>query len=221
MATCGDAALAGANARCPGEEHPPPCNGVGEGAPSDGSRASGNADQGGGHGYRYSGETFPTERDMLVRFLDDYRAAEAFGAVILTEWAGVAQEPVIRGGLRTISAREHRHSEMLADRLHEIGGACRAEVSDDLKEAARARLAARGPSDLEKLEGLLARYADIETAVQPIRAVMAQIDEDLETKAILGTILDEEIATLRWLSTTRGTLRAREGGPTQRTPSRD
>lgn len=188
-----------------GHDHHP-TNGVGEDVAPKDERLPGPAGPQEERTYTYDGESFPTERAMLTRFLDDYRAAERFGAIVLAEWVNVAQEPTIRRGLRTICAREQRHSELLADRLREIGGECRAELTKDLQDAARERLASPGLSDLEKLEGLFVCYADIETSVRPIRAVIAQIDQDLETKALLDRILDGEIATLRWLSATCGTL---------------
>ena len=154
----------------------------------------------------YDGETFTSERQMVTRFLDDFRAAESFGATVLAEWVDVARDPVVRGGLRAVCAREQRHSELLAERLLELGGQCSADLSRGLKEAARGALAAREVSDLEKLQTLVARYADVDTAVRPIRNVIRQIEDDLETKALLRAILDEEIATLRWIATTCETL---------------
>jgi hypothetical protein len=163
--------------------------------------------------YTYGGDTFSAEREMVVRFLDDFRAAESFGATVLALWAEVARDPLVRGGLRTLGAREQRHANLLADRLRELGAECRAELGRDLRDAARARLASTRISDLDKLEEMLARCADIDVAVKPIRDVLAQIEDDLETRELLRTILDEEIATLRWLATARRTLQSpRQGG---------
>jgi ferritin-like protein len=159
--------------------------------------------------YTYAGDTFATEREMIVRFLDDFRAAESFGATVIGLWEEVARNPVIRGGLRTIRAREQRHANLLADRLRELGAECRAELGRGLRDAARARLASAKVSDLEKLEEVSARLADVDVAVKPIRAVLAQIEDDLETRELLRTILDEEIATLRWMGRTRETLQGR------------
>lgn len=150
----------------------------------------------------YRGAVLASERELLIRFLDDFRAAESFGATVLGLWADVATHPVVRGGLRTICAREARHGELLAERLQELGGECRAELDRDLREAARARLASTSVSDGEKLAEMVARYSDVDVAVQPMRDVLYQIEDDLETKALLQTILEEEIATLRWLKAT-------------------
>ena len=159
--------------------------------------------------YRYDGDTFPTEREMLVRFLDDFRAAESFGATVLGLWADVARDPVILGWLQTIGAREQRHADLLAARLHTLGVECRAEIGRDLRDAARARLASTKVSDLDKLDEVMARCADVDMAVRPIRDVLAQIEDDRETRELLRAILEEEIATLRWMGTARRTLHGR------------
>jgi hypothetical protein len=179
--------------------HPGPATGTpAEPAPSGGNEAV--------RTYAYGGATFASEREMLVRFLDDFRAAERFGAVVLELWARVASDPVVRGGLRTICAREQSHAELLERRLRELGGECRAELDQDLQEAARARLASPTIADVDKLGEMIGRHADIESTVRPIRNVLAQIDHDRETRALVGTILDDEIATLRWLKATHRSL---------------
>jgi hypothetical protein len=161
--------------------------------------------------YRYNNETFASERAMVVRFLDDFRAAEAFGGEVLQRWVDVARDPLVRGGLRTICARERAHGQLLAARLRELGGECRADLPPAAKEQAQARLAASDVSDLEKLRDVVARYPDADAGVKPIREVIAQIEDDVETKTLLATILEDEIATLRWTIATCAALTA--GGP--------
>jgi len=146
--------------------------------------------------------TFPGERELVVRFLDDLRAAESFGGEVLALWADAARDPRVRGGLRMICARERSHGELLARRLEELGSAPAAELGTDLKQAASERLASKEIPDLEKLRDFVARYPDIDAAVKPIRDVIAQIEDDLETKALLATIVDDEIATVRWMTAT-------------------
>jgi hypothetical protein len=149
--------------------------------------------------YLYNGETFETEHELVVRFLDDLRAAEGFGAEVLALWAGVAREPSVRGGLQTICARERAHAELLARRLETLGGSCTADLSDGLKVAARERFASPEISDVEKLRDFVVRHPDVEAGVKPIRDVISQLADDLETKALLATILDDEIASMRWM----------------------
>jgi hypothetical protein len=150
--------------------------------------------------YSYNGGEFTSERALILRFLDDFRAAESFGACVLALWADVARHPMLRGGLRTICARERSHGELLQQRLQQLGGECTAELGPDLRRAAEQRLASAEVADVDKLKDVVARYPDIETAVKPIRDVIGQIEEDLETRALLSTILDDELATLRWMA---------------------
>jgi DNA-binding ferritin-like protein len=88
---------------------------------------------------------------------------------------------------------------LLARRLEALGGSCTAELSPELKNAARERLASIEVSDVDKLRDFVVRYPDIDAGVKPIRDVIVQIDDDLETKALLTTILEDEVATLRWM----------------------
>lgn len=161
-----------------------------------------------GPGYLYGGESFDSERAMLVRFLDDFRAAEQFGSEVLALWVGVTKDPALRGGLHVISAREGAHAALLARRLEALGAACTADLSPQLKSAARERLASAEVPDIDKLRDFVVRYPDIETGLKPIRDIIAQIDDDLETRALLGAILDDEQATLRWML---GTFRQLSG----------
>ncbi len=158
--------------------------------------------------YSYRGELLTTERHLVTRFLDDFRAAESAGATVLSGWAAVARDPSVRGGLRVLCARETRHGELLAQRLHELGAACHATLGPDLTDAAGTRLGSPRISDLEKLQELLVRHADVDMMLHPIRDVIVQIDEDQETRALLSAILEEEIVTLRWISATSRRLEA-------------
>ena len=152
-------------------------------------------------GYRYDGTTFASERRFVARFLDDLRAAESFGAEVVALWADVARDPEVRGGLRAICARERSHGEMLARRIEELGGTCAAEIGAGLKQVASAHLASVAVPDIEKLRDFVARYPDINAAAKPIRDAILQIEDDLETRALLGAIADDEIATQRWMAT--------------------
>jgi hypothetical protein len=158
--------------------------------------------------YLYNGETFETEQELVVRFLDDLRAAEDFGAEVLALWARVAREPSVRGGLQTICARERSHAELLARRLETLGGPRTADLGHGLKVAARERFASPEIPDVEKLRDFVARYPDVDAGVKPIRDVISQLVDDLETKALLATILDDEAASTRWMLATFKALSA-------------
>jgi hypothetical protein len=152
--------------------------------------------------YRVRDRIFATEREMLLCFLDEFRAGEAFGGVVLSLWAEVAEGASVRGGLRTICEREAMHGRLLGARLQEIGGQPTASLPESFRQAARARLASREVSDADKIGDFLRRIPDEESAVGPIREVLAQVEEDAETRAILETILEDELATIRWFHAT-------------------
>src|SRR6266516_2573164 len=57
------------------------------------------------------------EREWVIRFLDDLRAAEAASAEVLAAWIAVCALDGLRGGLRVIAEREAAHAELLAERL--------------------------------------------------------------------------------------------------------
>ena len=152
--------------------------------------------------YRVRDKTFTSERDMLVHFLDEFRAGEAFGGVIFSLWTDVAEDPCLRGGLRAVCEREAMHGRVLAARLSEIGAQPTANLPESFREAARSRLGSAHVSDADKVSDFLKQIPDGEAAVAPIREVIGQIDDDLETRALLEAILEDEIATIRWFQET-------------------
>lgn len=145
------------------------------------------------------GNVFHSERELVLHFLDELRAGEAFGGTIFDLWQRVAKHAALRGVLRAISAREAMHGEILAARLRELGGDERASLPASFAEATRARLASAEVSDAEKLSEVVARLPDVEAATAPLREVATQIEEDLESKAILELIIADEESTVSCL----------------------
>lgn len=152
--------------------------------------------------YRVRDKTFSSERDMLLHFLDEFRAGETFGGEVFGMWAAATSDPILRGGIRAVGARESTHGELLAARLREIGGEPRAELPSSFREAARERLGSAAVPDREKIGDFLRQIPDAEAAVAPIREVVSQIEEDGETCALLAGILEDELATIGWLHQT-------------------
>ena len=152
--------------------------------------------------YRIGRKTYATERAMLLRFLDDFRAAETFGGVVLSAWLDVARDRELRGGLRVVCEREAMHGRLLGARLAELGGRCEQSLPEATREAARARFGSRDVSDAEKVREIVGRLPDVESAVAPIREVMEQISEDRETRNLLESIVEDEAATVRWFLAT-------------------
>jgi hypothetical protein len=139
------------------------------------------------------------ERDRIVRFLDDLRAAEAAAAEVLAAWVAVCRLDGLRGGLRAIAEREAAHVELLSERLREMGAACTAALDGEVRNAALARFGSEAVPDEDKLAQVLARYPDDESATRPITGILEQLDHDLETREILRLVADGEGATVAWL----------------------
>jgi hypothetical protein len=153
---------------------------------------------GAGKTYCVRDRTFATEREMLLHFLDEFRAGETFGGEVFALWGTVAVEPCVRGGIEVVREREAMHGRLLAARIAALGGQCRASLPEKFQLAARARLGSRDVSDADKIADFVRRLPDVEGAVQPIRQVIAQVEEDRETRALLENIMEDEIATVRW-----------------------
>ena len=139
------------------------------------------------------------ERDWVVRFLDDLRAAETAAAQVLLAWIAVCRLDGLRGGLRAIAEREAGHAELLTERLREMGSQCTAALDDAVRNTALARFGSDSVPDEEKLAQLLARYPDDQAATRPITSMLEHLDHDLETREILRLVAEGESATVAWL----------------------
>jgi hypothetical protein len=143
---------------------------------------------------------------MVLHFLDEFRAGETFGGEVFALWYAVSPDPRVRGGLQVVREREAMHGKLLGARIVALGGKCQASLPEKFQTAARARLGSPTVGDAEKLADFVRRLPDVEAAVAPIRAVLAQIEEDCETRALLESILEDEMATVRWFHTTAAAL---------------
>jgi len=139
------------------------------------------------------------EREWVIRFLDDLRAAEAASAEVLAAWIAVCALDGLRGGLRVIAEREAAHAELLAERLGEMGVAPSAVLAEPMRAAALERFGSERVSDEQKLAALLARYPDDTSATRPITEVLDRLHHDPETREILRLVAEGEAATVAWL----------------------
>lgn len=156
--------------------------------------------------YRVRDRSFPTEREMVLHFLDEFRAGETFGGEVFALWYAVSPDPRVRGGLQVVREREAMHGKLLGARMVALGGKCQASLPEKFQTSARARLGSPTVPDAEKLADFVRRLPDVEAAVAPIRAVLAQIEEDCESRALLESILEDEMATVRWFHATAAAL---------------
>jgi hypothetical protein len=157
--------------------------------------------------------------DEVLRFLDDFRAAEAAAAEVLAAWIGVCPLDGLRGGLCTIAGRERTHADLLAERLWELGAPCAAALGEEVRVAALARFGSAAVPDEEKLALVLARYPDEAAAVRPIAAVLPRLADDPETHALLQLIAAGESASVAWLRAYRAGLTRRPGPDREARPA--
>jgi len=159
------------------------------------------------HTYTYKGKDFASERDMILHLLDDYRCGEGFAARYLSAWKAIAQEPCVRGGLRTVCGREQLHADLLEARLRELGGTPQCEVPQE-RLADLAYYSSTAHSDAEKLGKIATRLQNPEKILQFLTDAIAQIETDRDTRELLSTILDDERATIAWILESAKTLTA-------------
>lgn len=136
------------------------------------------------------------DQTRVLALLDELQAAEHAGAAALTRWIACCHDPVLRGGLRMVRARDLGHAALARARMAELGREPGAAVSPRL-EALCGLLGAAGSSDRVKLGILLARFP--EGTRDPLEGVLDSLDADDETRALLDGIRDDERLSLDWL----------------------
>src|SRR5277367_7002485 len=153
------------------------------------------------HAYRagiITEQTYKSEREAIVSFLDKGRAAEANGALTFGNWAEVCTRDCIRSGLRMIAEREGYHARIFENRLRELGAEPRAEAS---AQSVKVRECASDPkmTDSAKLlefDGLLGNPEEL---IRPIFDFADRIKEDMETKEALKLFAEDELSSAKWL----------------------
>jgi len=139
-----------------------------------------------------------------ARGLAAFAAAEEASAAVFAAWGRAATHEGLRGGLRTIVARETTHARLLGARARELGAVPDTSMSSDVVRTAT-RWGSSGWSDEQKLDALLARYETPDAIAGPISPITA--DADPETVAMLRLIEEGEQTTIAWLRAYRQALR--------------
>ncbi|MFN8545407.1 MAG: ferritin-like domain-containing protein [Candidatus Binatia bacterium] len=139
------------------------------------------------------------ERTVAIACLDGLHAAAVAAAEVFAAWIGSCLHPGLRGGLRTVAAREQVHAQLAAQRLRELGGAPGATIAAELRAAAVVRYGAADVTDDEKIALVLGRFPD-ESAVSAVFGVLpARLHDDRETRELLRLIAAGEMDTVGWL----------------------
>jgi hypothetical protein len=135
-------------------------------------------------------------RERVISFLDQFRAGEALGELSLGAWIAVCKDTALRGALRIVATREGSHARLLLERIKELGGAPRFEISDAIYNQVMAGSASTDATDADKVRAFVARFPDPVKALAPIHAIADHLDDDPETQSLLRAIAQDERATL-------------------------
>ncbi|MGB0630575.1 MAG: hypothetical protein ACPGRZ_07760 [Alphaproteobacteria bacterium] len=147
----------------------------------------------------YQGKENPTERDLILHLLDTYSTTEGFVAQYLPKWIEISPNETVRGGLRTVQGREAAHARLMKTRLLELGGKSSATIPEHRRENEVPFFASPDNSDVEKLKVLSDLFGNGEAFLSPVMEVVDMIEEDLLTKEMLRTILDNEMESIDWV----------------------
>ena len=147
----------------------------------------------------YEGKDNPTERDYIVHLLDTYSTTEGFVAQYLPKWIDVSSNEAVKGGLRTVQAREAAHARLMKARLLELGECSKAKIPQQRRENEIPFFASTDHSDEKKLKVLVDLFGDGEKFLSPVTELINKITEDLQTRELLRTILDDERESVNWI----------------------
>lgn len=156
----------------------------------------------------YQGNDNPTERDLILHLLDTYSTTEGFVAQYLPKWIEISPNETVRGGLRTVQGREAAHARLMKTRLRELGGDSNAKIPEERREKEVPFFSSPDHSDVEKLKVLSDLFGDGEAFLSPVMDVVDRIADDLLTKEMLRTILDNEMESIVWVQAMHRTLSA-------------
>ena len=108
-------------------------------------------------------------------------------------------DEAVKGGLRTVQAREAAHARLMKARLRELGESSKSEIPQERHENEIPFFSSSEHSDEEKLKVLSDLFGDGEEFLRPVTDVINQITDDLQTKELLRTILDDERESVDWI----------------------
>ena len=150
--------------------------------------------------YTYNGQSHATEREMIMHLLDEFRCGENFASEYLNRWIEVSDQECVKGGLRAVQQRETYHAQILEARLRELGGVPQCTVPQERRDKELPFYASSEKNDAQKLLSIAARIGgDPAVVLKPITDVIAQIQEDQQSKELLRSLVDDEMSSVKWL----------------------
>lgn len=159
--------------------------------------------------YTYNGQTYATEREMIMHLLDEFRCGENFAAEYLAKWVDVSDEECVKGGLRVVQHREAYHAQILEARLRELGGVPECSVPQERRDKEVPFYSSTETKDAQKLMSIASRIGgDPAVVLKPLTDAIAQIQEDQHSKELLRSLVDDEMSSVKWLMGACQTLNA-------------
>ena len=153
---------------------------------------------GNGHGgFKAFGRTYASEREAVMRFLENVSAAETNGGEAIRKWLEVCTTDCIRGGLQMVAEREAYHGRAFERRLKELGGTMANRDTEEFRKNL-AYLGNREVSDYQKLHRGATRFPNPDETIRPLFEFAALLKEDLETKEMVQLFAQDELSTLKW-----------------------
>jgi hypothetical protein len=117
----------------------------------------------------------------------------------------ISPREYVKGGLWTIHQREDFHAKLLEARRRALGGNPQCVVPTARREKQISLYTSAEKGDLEKLEKAVGWIKDPADAIKPLTDV---IEDDQQSKQMLRTIIDDELATIKWFRETLALLSA-------------
>lgn len=153
----------------------------------------------GSQGYTYNGTSYETEKELVLAVLDEFRCAEDFAAEYLNRWVEISDQECVKGGLRVVQHREAYHAQILEDRLRELGGSPQCTVPAERREKELPFFASTDSNDIEKLQSIASQLKDPAESLKPLTDAIDQIQDDQHSKELLGSLIDDEMSSVKWL----------------------
>jgi len=158
---------------------------------------NGSHPQNGAGSFKAFGRSYGSERDAVVKFLENVAPAETNGGDAIRAWLGVCKTECIRGGLNMVAERESYHGRAFERRLSELGGKMPERKTDEFRKNL-AYLSDPNISDFDKLKKGATRFPNPEETIRPLFEFAELLKEDLQTKEMVRLFAEDELSTLKW-----------------------
>ena len=166
------------------------------------------------HGFRANGKNYASERDAIIKFIDEIRADENCSGQAFAKWAGACKTDCIRSGLAMIAERESYHARVFERRLRELGADPRA-IEGNTVRGFHDYFGDQTLADANKLLRLTALFPKPAEAVRFITDFAGAIKDDLQTKEMLKLFAQDELSSASWLMESCAALNGIESAQSQ------